>query len=201
MIGILGGTFNPLHVGHIMLAHSAAEQCGMEKVLLIPTNVPPHKAAPDLADAQHRFNFCRIAAEHDTLLEACDIEIKRQGRSYTADTLEELSKIYPYRTLALIMGGDMFLTLDRWMRWRDIIRLACICPAERCGFDGDYAGYRKKLEHEGARIFPVRASLPELSSTEIRARLHSGSGADGLIPDGVVEYIHKNGLYAEHERQ
>ncbi len=201
MIGILGGTFNPLHMGHILLARGAAEQYGLEKVLLIPANVPPHKTALDLADACRRLELCRIVAERDPLFEACDIEIKRQGRSYTADTLEELTALYPDKELALIMGGDMFLTLDKWVRWREILRLAHICPAMRRGFEGDYAGYREMLEREGARILPVNVELPELSSTELRARLRRGEDVTGLVPDGVAEYIYKNGLYAEDEKQ
>ena len=198
MIGILGGTFNPLNMGHILLAKGAAEQCALEKVLLIPTNVPPHKAAPELADAHHRLNFCRIAAGDDPLFEACDIEIARQGRSYTSDTLEELKAMYPERELALIMGGDMFLSLRQWVRWRDIIRLAVICTAVRRGCEGDYDGYKAGLEREGARIITMPLELPELSSTELRAKLRRGDNVSGLIPDGVAEYISRNGLYTDN---
>ncbi len=198
MIGILGGTFNPLHMGHILLARGAAEQCGLEKVLLIPTNVPPHKAAPELAEARHRLNFCRIAAEEDPLFEACDIELERQGRSYTADTLEQLTALYPGKGLALIMGGDMFLTLEQWMRWREILRLATICSTVRRGFEGDYDGCRARLEREGARVVPLRIELPEISSTEMRAKLRRGEDVSGLIPSGVAEYIYRNGLYIDN---
>ena len=199
MIGILGGTFNPLHNGHILLAKGAAEQCGFEKVLLIPTNVPPHKAAPDLAPAEDRLELCRLAAEECGLFEVCDIEIRRQGRSYTSDTLEELTALHPGESFALIMGADMFFTLHQWVRWRDILRLAAICASPREGYQGDFEEYAEMLRAEGGRVLLPRLELPEISSTELRRRLADGGDVSGMIPERLLEYIRRNGLYVKND--
>ncbi|MBQ3049726.1 MAG: nicotinate (nicotinamide) nucleotide adenylyltransferase [Oscillospiraceae bacterium] len=167
----MGGTFNPLHNGHLLLAKGVAEVCGFERVMLIPTNVPPHKAAPDLASAEHRLEFCRLAAEEDSLFWPLDIEIKREGKSYTIDTLEELAEIYPDEEFALIMGADMFLTLHQWMRWKDILKCATVCGVKRKGVPSELDEYAEGLRELGAKILLPETDVPELSYTQLRVML------------------------------
>ena len=122
--GICGGTFNPIHNGHLHIVEEFRRGLGLDRVLLIPTRVPPHKAAPDLASAGERFAMCRLAAQGKPWLELSDIEMRREGKSYTAETLEELSALYPQDQFYLLMGEDMFLTLGRWYRPETIFSLA-----------------------------------------------------------------------------
>ena len=122
--GIYGGTFNPIHNGHLHIVEEFRRGLGLDRVLLIPTRVPPHKAAPDLASAGERFAMCRLAAQGKPWLELSDIEMRREGKSYTAETLEELSALYPQDQFYLLMGEDMFLTLGRWYRPETIFSLA-----------------------------------------------------------------------------
>ena len=199
MIGILGGTFNPLHNGHLSLAKGAAEACGFERVMLIPTNVPPHKAAPDLVSAEHRLAFCRIAEEEDSLFWSQDIEIRRQGKSYTVDTLTELTRLYPGEQFALIMGADMFLTLHQWMRWQEILEKAYICAAARKGVSSELEEYAGWLRAQGARVLLPELDIQEVSSTQIRRLLQEGKTAGELLPAGIIDYIERNGLYVKND--
>ena len=129
--GIYGGTFNPIHNGHLHIVEEFRRGLGLDRVLLIPTRVPPHKAAPDLASAQDRCAMCRLAIQEKPWLELSDIEMRREGKSYTAETLEELSALYPQDQFYLLMGEDMFLTLDRWYRPETIFSLASVCTTPR----------------------------------------------------------------------
>ena len=125
------GDLNPIHKGHIRLAQAARDEMGLERVLLIPTWTPPHKESPDLAPSQHRLAMCRLAAEGHPFLEVDDLEIRRRGRSYTIDTVEELGRREPGRELVLIVGSDMLLTFHQWRRWREILERVTLCAA--CG--------------------------------------------------------------------
>ena len=146
--GIYGGTFNPIHNGHLHIVEEFRRGLGLDRVLLIPTRVPPHKAAPDLASAGERFAMCRLAAQGKPWLELSDIEMRREGKSYTAETLEELSALYPQDQFYLLMGEDMFLTLGRWYRPETIFSLASVCTTPRSP-DGLDALRQKALEYTG----------------------------------------------------
>ena len=110
-VAMYGGSFNPIHTGHIQLAQYFVSELGLEKLLLIPDNTPPHKSSSAMVSPRHRYNMCLLAAENLPKIEVSDIELKRQGKSYTVDTLIQLSKIYKNSQLFLIMGADMFLSL------------------------------------------------------------------------------------------
>lgn len=126
-IAMFGGTFNPIHNGHLCLAKTFVRQLQLDKVLLVPTYAPPHKQYQDTTSPEDRFQMCRLAAEDINDLEALDLEIKRQGPSYTVDTLCQLKKEHPEEELYLITGGDMFLTIQNWKEAQEIMRLAVIC--------------------------------------------------------------------------
>ena len=195
--GIYGGTFNPIHNGHLHIVEEFRRGLGLDRVLLIPTRVPPHKAAPDLASAGERFAMCRLAAQGKPWLELSDIELERAGKSYTAETLEELSALYPQDQFYLLMGEDMFLTLGRWYRPETIFSLASVCTTPRSP-DGLDALRQKALEYTGqfqARCFLEHIPYLPISSTQVRQAVARGEDVSGLVPQAVAAYMKERGLY------
>ena len=195
--GIYGGTFNPIHNGHLHIVEEFRRGLGLDRVLLIPTRVPPHKAAPDLASAGERFAMCRLAAQGKPWLELSDIEMRREGKSYTAETLEELSALYPQDQFYLLMGEDMFLTLGRWYRPETIFSLASVCTTPRSP-DGLDALRQKALEYTGqfqARCFLEHIPYLPISSTQVRQAVAREEDISGLVPQAVATYMKERGLY------
>ena len=195
--GIYGGTFNPIHNGHLHIVEEFRRGLGLDRVLLIPTRVPPHKAAPDLASAGERFAMCRLAAQGKPWLELSDIEMRREGKSYTAETLEELSVLYPQDQFYLLMGEDMFLTLGRWYRPETIFSLASVCTTPRSP-DGLDALRQKALEYTGqfqARCFLEHIPYLPISSTQVRQAVARGEDISGLVPQAVATYMKERRLY------
>lgn len=195
--GIYGGTFNPIHNGHLHIVEEFRRGLGLDRVLLIPTRVPPHKAAADLASAGERFSMCRLAAQGKPWLELSDIEMRREGKSYTAETLEELSALYPQDQFYLLMGEDMFLTLGRWYRPETIFSLASVCTTPRSP-DGLDALRQKALEYTGqfqARCFLEHIPYLPISSTQVRQAVARGEDVSGLVPQAVATYMKERGLY------
>ena len=130
-IAMFGGSFNPIHNAHINLATAFIKKLKLDKLLLIPTAEPPHKSDSEMVSAEHRLNMCRLASEDIKKIEVSDIEIKREGKSYTVDTLKQLREMYPESELYLITGADMFMTLDEWKNPEEIFSLAAICTVPR----------------------------------------------------------------------
>lgn len=197
--GIYGGTFNPIHKGHLHIVEAFRKGLGLDRVLLIPTRVPPHKAAPDLASPQDRFAMCQLAIQGQPWLELSDMEMRREGKSYTAETLEELSALYPQDQFYLLMGEDMFLTLGRWYRPETIFSLASVCTAPR-SVHGMDALREKALEYAGtfhARCFLDHIPYLPISSTQVRQAVARGEDAASLVPEAVARYIRERGLYQE----
>ena len=195
--GIYGGTFNPIHNGHLHIVEEFRRGLGLDRVLLIPAHVPPHKTAPDLASAGERFAMCRLAAQGKPWLELSDIEMRREGKSYTAETLEELSALYPQDQFYLLMGEDMFLTLGRWYRPETIFSLASVCTTPRSP-DGLDALRQKALEYTGqfqARCFLEHIPYLPISSTQVRQAVARGEDVSGLVPQAVAAYMKERGLY------
>lgn len=199
-IGIFGGSFNPVHLGHIRLAQTAAEQLGLDKVLLMPAFQPPHKElALGSPVPALRLEMCKAAVKDHSGLEVCDIEMKREGKSYTADTLAQLHEMYPQDRLYLIMGMDMFLSLDRWYMPEKICSLAAIAVAHREAADEQKAAQIRdmtaKLQKScGAEAHQIDLDFIEISSTDIRRMLAFACGDEYLDPD-VFKIIVDNGLY------
>ena len=198
--GIYGGTFNPIHLAHIHLLREFARRLSLDRLILIPTGTPPHKAAHQLASGDDRLEMCRLASADITecAVEVSDLEVRREGRSYTADTLDALHGLYPQDELFLLMGEDMFLTVERWFDPARIFRHAVICAAPR-----DYGSFQKLVHHGEAvrRAYPsfhfIIQNIPYLpvSSTQVRACLESGASLSGLVPERVEQYIRERGLY------
>lgn len=198
-IALFGGTFDPIHNGHIELAREFAALLSLDQVLLMPTFMPPHKLKSDMAPAVDRLAMCRLACAPYKELAVSDLEINRRGASFTVLTLEQLKKQYPDGELYLLTGADMFLTLGTWYRFADIARLATLCAAPRN--DADAAclrAYAEELEAQGARCVVAEFKVPALSSTAIRERLQNGEELRDEVPPEVAAYIAAHGLYTKN---
>ena len=196
-IAVFGGTFNPIHNGHVHMVRQFAEKIGADQVLLIPTSVPPHKQADDLASAQDRLEMCRLAFPEERF-RVSDLEIRRGGPSYTSDTLRELKKLYPDSELYLITGEDMFLTLDHWYEPEVIFSFATVCAAPR-SWDGcePLQNCAKKLQQMGAKTLIADIRFLPISSTMVREAVKEGNNISGLVPKAVESYILEHHLYLE----
>lgn len=195
-IAVFGGAFNPVHIGHTALADAFDRELCFDKILIIPSGISPHKSSAGLIGAADRLAMCRLAFRGKDKAQISDIECRRAGKSYTADTLEELSRIYRGGELFLLCGSDMFLTLHSWRDPERIFDKAVICAARRADeSDERIKEQKRRLESAGARVLLTEAVIPAVSSTAIRARLQTGEDcADELCP-AVCEYIRAHGLY------
>ncbi len=206
-IGIYGGTFNPPHLGHLAAARAAAARLQLERILFIPAAIPPHKDLPEgTPGAEHRLAMTGLMAETlemETGLpaEVSDMEIRRSGTSYTADTLTELRSRCPDAEFWFLMGTDMFLTLHQWYDPASILRLSGICALARKEGEGAEALEPQKAfleETFQARVVTMTVpDLVDISSSEIRALLGGGGGQEYLLPP-VYGYILLHGLYGTH---
>ncbi|MGN1442597.1 MAG: nicotinate (nicotinamide) nucleotide adenylyltransferase, partial [Acutalibacteraceae bacterium] len=136
-IGFFGGTFNPPHLAHKRLALEMKEEAHLDKILVVPTFVPPHKAALSLASGEDRLTMCRLMFDED-IFSVSDMELRRKGKSYSFDTLTEMKRLYPDDKLFMIIGSDMLLSFHEWYRYRDILGLVTLCAASRDGKEGVY---------------------------------------------------------------
>ena len=198
-IGVFGGTFNPPHNGHVTMARAAVTQLGLDRLLLVPDNVPPHKPLPSGVTARQRYDMAALmAAPIGPVAEASDMELRRTGKSYTSDTLRELHEQYPDAELWLLMGSDMLLSLHTWHEPEVICQLARIGAFCRVEEDIRAAMERQKALLEREYRAQVRLlnnpELIELSSTDVRAALAAGQGRD-LVPEAVWGYIRREHLY------
>ena len=206
-IGIFGGTFDPIHMGHLRMALELKQQLGLDEMRLLPSHQPPHRDAPKVSSAQ-RAEMLRIALQDCPELQFDERELRRNKPSYTYDTLQELrSELGDAVSLVLCMGVDAFAGLASWYRWQELIQLAHIVVVARPGWDiANGAGVRDLLNTHSSDIDALsRAAfgsivlhsprLLEISATEIRAQIQSGQSAQFLMPDGVWEYIKINRLY------
>ena len=195
--GVFGGTFNPVHKGHIMLAEYCKDSVGLDRIIMIPTAVPPHKISKNLASENDRLNMCKLACRGKENFFVSDIEIKRQGKSYTYETLTQLKEIYPDDHLYTIMGADMFLTLNRWKNPEIIFEKSSIITIPR---DDENKlelenFYNKVLKAMGASSVILPNPVMSVSSTFIRENLDNFNLISDMLDKGVYDYIIKNNLY------
>ena len=194
-IGIMGGSFDPVHNAHIKLAQYAYEELSLEKVIFIPAYIQPFKQDNNVTPAIHRLNMLRLALKEYPYFTVSDIEINMKGNSYTARTLEELNKSFD--NMVFILGADSYLSIDRWYHPEIIFRYAQIACAHRDGVTSEILldksrEYEKK--YNGVTHF---LSMPDtdISSTDIRHKLQRGMDITNLIPKTILEYISENRLY------
>ena len=195
-IGILGGSFNPPHLAHLVCASEAAAQLGLERVLLTPVASPPHKAAQCDPGPQERLALCRLAIGGDERLGVCDLEVRRGGPSYTVDTLRELHARTPEDQLTFIVGGDIAFGLPSWHEPEAVLGLARLAVAERSGTDREDIAAR--LGERFADVPPPAFfDMPRLdiSSSLIRRRVAEGRPIRYLVPEPVAERIARERLY------
>ncbi len=215
-IGILGGTFDPLHFGHLRLAQELAQQLALGEVRIIPAGAPPHRAPP-CASARHRLEMARLGLAGNPLLILDEREISRPTPSYTVETLLDLRReLGAARPLCLFLGSDAFLGLAGWHRWRELFELAHIVVAQRPGHSGltraaatmpaalrDELGRRLANEPEALRAAPAGAIIVQpitaldISATRIREELAAGRSPRYLLPDAVLDYIQTHSLYKD----
>ncbi|MBC8584373.1 nicotinate (nicotinamide) nucleotide adenylyltransferase [Youxingia wuxianensis] len=195
-IGIFGGTFNPVHNGHINLARAYLKALSLDKLIVIPDNIPPHKPYTALVSGQDRYEMCRLAFLDIPLCQVSPMELNRSHKSYTVDTLEELHKIYHKDQLYFIMGGDMFLTLHRWYRPQRIFELAVMCAGAREQNQREaLLAYAEKIQAMGATYKIVEIEPVVISSTQVRDAVSKGKDISALVPRSVAGYIKDHNLY------
>ena len=194
-IGVFGGTFNPPHIGHSRLVEHIRQTVSLDRLLVIPTFLPPHKISHDLASGEDRLAMCRLA--FPSWCEVSDYEIRRGGKSYTFDTLTALKAEYPQDELILLMGSDMMQTFDQWYRCEDILKLCTVCVTSRYKDEADLSAEKTPAVFQQYPL--LRSTLPpfEVSSTQVRALLHQGLPTDGLLLPAVRAYIDERGLYRD----
>ena len=196
-IGIFGGTFNPVHIGHIQAAKQALTALHLDRVLLIPDHIAPHKELPTGSPTpQQRLDMLRIAVQDCPGLEISDIELRREGVSYTYLTIQELKQMYPHDQLVLLMGTDMFTSFDSWRNPEEILKnasLGVFCRGDKKEKQA-IAAQTERMEAMGAQVELAHNDVIAISSTQMR-RLLAFRCAGSFLPEGVLEYIREYRLY------
>ncbi|HVH64310.1 MAG TPA: nicotinate-nucleotide adenylyltransferase [Candidatus Dormibacteraeota bacterium] len=198
-IGILGGTFDPIHRGHLAAAHVAMECAGLDRVLFIPSATPPHRE-PALATPDQRLDMTRLAISVEPRFEVSDIEVKRGGRSYTVDTLRGLRDLYPHDKLYLILGWDAAKLFESWREPDEIRRLASVIVVTRPG-----SGPLTEIGLEAAGLEApsdtvCEGETPDISASELRGAIAGGERVSNWLPDPVRQYIAEHGLYGDNRQ-
>jgi nicotinate-nucleotide adenylyltransferase len=191
-VGIFGGTFNPPHIGHLIVAEFVREEAKLDKIIFVPCASPPLKQNLDylsqLAGPEHRFEMVKIAIKGNPFFEVSDIEIKRGGVSYTIDTINQMLERFPSYNFHLLIGADQFKSFHLWREPDEIVRKVQLIVFNRPGFD---------IPKSKFSPFAMFISVPniDVSASTIRFRVKSGKSIKYLVPPGVEEYIYVNGLY------
>jgi len=210
-IGVFGGTFDPIHYGHLRTAFEMLQALRFDEVRFMPCGSPPHREAP-IADAELRLQMVKAATEGQHGFVVDDRELLRDGPSYSVDTLTALRGEFPLRPLALIIGMDAFLELPKWHQWRDILQLAHVVVAHRPGWRAPDMGPLGELladrgthrigdmhQAKSGHIYIHDVTQLEISSSEIRALVAAGRNPRFLMPDAVLTVIERSGCYAAAE--
>ena len=194
--GIFGGSFNPIHYGHLMICEYIKEEMGLDKVIFIPTGNPPHKELE--LSAKDRYEMVRLAISPNPDFEISDIETTRVKKSYTVDTIKELKKIYKEEKLYFLIGLDSLFQLKTWMKIGDLSQEIEFVVALRPGYL-DREEINKEIdflrENFGTKINLINTPLYEISSTDLRDRIREGKSLRYLIPKKVLDYIEESGFY------
>lgn len=192
-VGIFGGTFNPIHKGHAAFISQVAKKFDLDKVIVVPTNLPPHKTAISFAPFKDRFNMCALGLKDLKKVEVCDIEHAMGGVSYTVNTLKELKKKYKNDNLFLIMGSDMAQTFHKWFKPDEILSNCSIIAAARK--QDDISSLKDYAKRYKGQMEVLKLKAVEASSTVIRIRLAQGLDCGEFLSREVIEYIEKHSLY------
>ncbi len=188
-IAILGGTFNPFHIGHFEMLAEITNLSFIDKVLVIPDKIPPHKTFDNTVDDIHRQNMCAIACSEFDKAQLCLVEFEREGKSYTIDTINSLKEKYPDDKFYITIGGDMLSTLDTWYNWEQLIKQASFIAFRRNG-NYDFDSSLKRLRNYGADIIVLEKNITNVSSTMLRENIDKK-----LLPPKIYDYIIEKGIY------
>jgi nicotinate-nucleotide adenylyltransferase len=195
-IGIYGGSFNPVHNGHIHLARAAAEEFGLEKVYLVPSRISPHRSSAEYVSGGDRLEMLRLACNGDAILEVSSYELDSDRVSYTIYTINYFRSIFPDAELFLLVGSDMLMCFEKWYRFDDILSEVTLCVVSRN--EGDLPQLEEKADklREFGNICISKAKPLEVSSTEIRKKIEKNENYACYLDENVVQYIRLKGLYS-----
>ncbi len=195
-IGIMGGTFDPIHHGHLVAASEAAYRFDLDKVIFVPTGQPWQKADRDVTDAEHRYLMTMVATASNPRFTVSRVDIDRVGPTYTIDTLRDIREFYPEAELYFITGADALASIMSWRDWEEMLDMAHFVGVTRPG-----SPLTRDMVPEGQRDNIELIDIPAMaiSSTDCRERARGGEPVWYLVPDGVVQYIAKNHLYSPNE--
>ena len=198
-IGVLGGTFDPIHKGHVALGLAAMDEVGLDKLIVMPAHIQPFKQHRKIARDIHRLNMARLAFEGREGVEVSDYEMTKGDISYSYDTMSYLKSLYPDDELYFVMGTDSFLKVDRWYKGEDLLEEFSFIVSSRPGYPEKVLEAKMRFIEEdyGTEIIRLKTKMPEISSTEIRENALFGEPIDHLVPKAVEEYIYDNRLYDE----
>jgi len=197
-VGVLGGTFDPVHRGHLEVAHRAMDDAGLDRVLFIPAGNPRLKSAEPSATADHRQEMLRLAIEGHWNFDISDVELRRPGPTRTVDTLKVLRReLGGEAELVFILGMDVLARLDEWIDPHLVVEQARLLAVSRPGYTGfDWDGFYTRNPYAAGRVDCIDSTAIDISASELRSRLASGASVAGLLPVAVEQYIRENGLYA-----
>jgi nicotinate-nucleotide adenylyltransferase len=198
-LGIMGGTFDPIHYGHLVAAEGARYEYGLEKVIFIPAGQPPHKLNIKLTEPWRRFEMTRLAVATNPYFQEMSIEIERPGPSYTIDTVLEISRLFPGAQVYFITGADAVFEILSWKRVEQLLSICKFIAATRPGYNLDEM-WRKRgtLSQDFKKnVFYMEVPALAISSTDIRQRVREGRPVKYLLPETVEEYITSNNIYRD----
>lgn len=199
-IGILGGTFNPIHNAHVQMAKIARDEAHLDRVLIMVAADPPHKSVAGSVPAEERLGLARLAVEEEARVEVSDLEIRRGGKSYTLLTLQQLKAEIPDAELFLILGSDMLGDLPNWYHPEEVLRLSSVLCVPRTGIEENDAETAAALARRyGAVITLLQGRADRIASTEIRDRMAAGLPTEGLMPEAVAQACYESGAYFRPE--
>ena len=188
---IFGGTFNPFHMGHYEMLKALNESEKIGKILIMPDKIPPHKSAAELVSDNDRLKMCQIVADDFSKAEVCDIEFKREGKSYTYDTVNLLKEIYPNENFAFVCGGDMLVYFDKWYKADELMKILPFIVFSRTSTDNnEFNACIKRFSEKGMKIILMDNEITNVSSTDFRK-----TPLKQFLPEKVFQYIKGRGLY------
>ena len=199
--GIMGGTFNPIHFGHLLLAETAYQQFGLDEVLIMPTKNPYYKNLTNTATESDRVNMVRLAIEDNDHFRFSDVELERDGTTYTVETLRNLTQTHPDHRYFFIMGADSLYHIESWKEPEEIVKMAVILVAGRDG--GSSSSLKSQIAYimnkYDADIRLLESPVLEISSHDLRRRVREKESIRYLLPERVREYIYEHGIYKERD--
>ena len=195
-LGVLGGTFNPIHVGHLIVAQCVLEELSLDQIVFLPTGNPPHKSSNIIENGLHRINMIKEAIKHNEKFSVCDMEVKRKGITYTYDTLCEMHSKYKDVEINFIVGYDTLLDMKNWHKPHEVVKMAKFIVVNRDSSNKEIYEYKNSFVKEyGGKILVINIPNIGISSSKIREAIKEGRNPVYMTTEPVYKYIIKNNLY------